>query len=273
MAGAGTILANRYQLLGRSAAGGIGQVWRASDLMLGRPVSARLLRPEGAAHGEQVRTAARTTARIRHPGIVRVLDCGQVCPEDLLFVVTEVVSASSLSSVTGSGPLEPAWVLEVLCQVTSALEVAHAAGLIHQDIRPENLVLAPGGAVKLANFGLSPAAAGAGDPATAAGDLYCLGAVAWELLAGCSPFADDPPGAPWPTDRPLAPLPVAVPEGVAVLVADMTAADARLRPARAAGVTARCRQLLAAPLRALQGRGEAETPPTAARPQRASGAG
>jgi eukaryotic-like serine/threonine-protein kinase len=250
------VLANRYQLLGRSAAGGIGEVWRASDLMLGRPVAARLLRPEGAAHGEHVLTAARTAARIHHPGIVRVLDCGQVCPEGLVFLVTELVSASSLASVTGSGPLEPAWVLEVLCQVTSALEVAHAAGLVHEDIRPGNLLLAPGGAVKLANFGLSHAGAvrGAGDPATPASDLYSLGVVAWELLAGRAPFADGPRDASWQADRPVGSLPVAVPAGVAALVADMTAADARLRPARAAGVTARCRQLLAAPMRALHGR-------------------
>jgi serine/threonine protein kinase len=253
------VLANRYQLLGRSAARGIGEVWRASDLVLGRPVAALLLRPECAAHGERVLTAARTAARIRHPGIVRVIDCGQVCSDGLLFLVTEPVSASSLASVAGSGPLEPAWVLEVVGQVASALDVAHAAGLVHQDITPANLLLAPGGAVKVANFGLSHAAAvrAAGGPATPAGDLYSLGVVAWELLAGRSPFADGPPdgprGEPGQEDRPLDPLPVAVPVGVAALVADLTAADARLRPARAAGVAARCRQLLAAPMRALQG--------------------
>ena len=252
------VLANRYQLLGRSPAGGIGEAWRASDLVLGRPVAALLLRPDTSAHGERVLTAARTAARIRHPGIVAVLDCGQVPSEDLLFLVTELVSASSLASVARSGRLEPAWVLEVVGQVASALDVAHAAGLVHQDITPENLLLAPGGAVKLANFGLSHAAGvrGAGDPATPAGDLYALGVVAWELLAGRPPVAADPPGEPGPEDRPVGPLPVAVPAGVAALVADLTAADARLRPAGgagAAGVAARCRQLLAAPMRALQG--------------------
>jgi serine/threonine-protein kinase len=250
------VLANRYQLLERGAVDEIGEVWRASDLMIGRPVAARLLRPQDAAHGERMLTAARTAAGIRHPSIVRVLDCGRFCPEGLVYLVTEPVSASSLASVTGSGPLEPAWILEVLSQVTSALEAAHAAGLMHQDITPRNLLLAPGGAVKIANFGLSHAAAvrAAGDPATPASDLYSLGVVAWELLAGRSPFADGPPDAPGEGDRPLAPLPVLVPAGVAALVADMTAADPRLRPSAAAVVTARCRQLLAAPITALQGR-------------------
>jgi serine/threonine protein kinase len=255
MAAAGMVLANRYQLRDRGPGRGPGETWRASDLTVGRSVSVRLLRPEHAAQRERCLAAARRAARVRHPGIVEVHDYGQVAPEGVLFLVTEPMSASSLAAVARSGPLDPAYVVGVLCRVASALEIAHAAGLVHEDIKPANLLLAPGGAVKLADFGLSRAAevSAARAPATPGGDLYCLGLVAWECLTGSSPFAGAPPeAAVGPENSRLPPLPAAVPPGVAALAADLTAADPQLRPSSAEEVADRCRELMAAPMRAVQ---------------------
>lgn len=257
MAGAGMLLANRYQLHGRIAADGADEVWRASDLMLGRPVAARLLGPGRAADITRFLTAAQQAARVCHPGIEQVCDYGQADPDGSAFLVTELTGTSSLAAVMQAGPLDPAWVLDVIYQVASALDAAHTAGLVHQDIKPGNLLLAPGGAVKLSGFGLSHAAAPmagplpeargylapertASAPATPASDLYSLGMVGWECLTGVPSFSVSP----------LAPLPATVPAGVAALVADLIATDPASRPASALHAATRSRDLLAAPMRA-----------------------
>ena len=225
MADAGMVLANRYRLQERLEADGIADAWRASDLLLGREAAVRLLQTEDTERVERFLAAARNAARLSHPGIVRVHDYGLSDPGGLAFLVTDLVGASSLATLIQAGPLDHPWVLEVVSQIASALEVAHADGLVHQNIRAQNLLLAPGGAVKLTDFGPSDA----GEPAaTPADDLYDLGMVASECLTGAM-----------------------VPAGVAALLADLTAEDPRARPATAAEVAARSRDLLAVPLRVL----------------------
>ncbi len=249
MADAGMLLMSRYRLERRVAAGGTGEAWRASDLMAGRPVMVRLPQIACATRVERFLAAARRSALVLHPGIARVHDYGQAGPEGTPFLVTELVGASSLAAVMQTGPLDPAWVLEVICQVTSALGAAHSAGLAHQDIRPENLLLAPGGVVKLTDFEL---AQGAGSHAS---DLYSLGLVAWGCLTGALPAAGASPEAASGQERPpLPPLPATVPAGVAGLAADLTAADPAARPADAAEVVTRCRELMAVPMRAAEPR-------------------
>jgi eukaryotic-like serine/threonine-protein kinase len=244
MADAGMLLAGRYRLERRIAAGGAGEAWRASDLTAGRPVAVRLLPTARAARVEQFLGAARRAAQVFHPGIARVHHYGQTGPEGTPFLVTELVGASSLAAVMQAGPLDPAWVLEVICQVASALGAAHSAGLVHQDIKPQTLLLAPGGAVKLTDFGLVQ---GAGSPGS---DLYGLGLVAWECLTGPRPASGAPPDvAPGQARPPLPPLPATVPAGIAGLAADLTAADPAARPASAAEVVTRCGELMAVPLR------------------------
>ena len=257
-AGSGTLIANRYRLQGRATSGGTGEVWQASDLTLGRPVTLRLLRRARTADAGRFLAAARHAARLRHPGIVRVYDYGQAGAESIPFLVTEPAGVTSLATVIPTGPLEPAWVLAVIGQVTSALAAAHAAGLVHQDINPGNLLLAPGGAVKLTDFGSSRVAEATtggpgylapertpGSPATPASDLYSLGVVAWECLARTSLRAELEHGS-----LPLPGLPAVVGPGVAALVADLTAMDPADRPSSAAQVAARAGELLAVPLRA-----------------------
>ena len=244
MAEAGRALAGRYRRKRRIAAGGIADGWQACDLATGRPVAVWLLRAGCADGAERFLAAARCAARVRHRGIARVQDYGQADPEGSPFLVTEPVGAASLSAVMQAGPLDPAWVLEVICQVASAVGAAHDAGLVHHDIEPGSLLLAPGGAVKLTGFGLAPGTGGPG------GDLHALGLVAWACLTGAPPASGAAPGMASGHDgRPLPPLPATVPAGMAGLAADLTAADPAARPASAAEVVARCRDLMAAPMR------------------------
>ena len=259
----GTLVANRYRLERRVATGGTWEVWRASDMTLGRPVALRLLRCEHAADAKRFLAAARRAARLRHPGVVQIYDYGQFEAENIPYLVTEPAGVTSLATVMGTGPLEPAWVLSMIREVASALNAAHTLGLVHQHINPRNLLLVPGGAVKLTDFG-SPHAAEAPTcasgyvapertpetPATPASDLYSLGAVAWECLTGKSLRTALEEGGPQ-----VPRLPAAVGAGVAALVADLTAMDPTARPARAGRAADRAHELLAAPMRVSEGNG------------------
>jgi serine/threonine-protein kinase len=269
MASRGTLIANRYRLQGRAATGGTGEVWRASDLALGHPVALRLFRFEPTADLASFLAAAGRAARLRHPGVVQVYDYGRFGPEGIPFLVTEPASVTSLATVLGTGPLEPAWVLSMIRELASALDAAHILGLLHQHINPRNLLLAPGGAVKLTDFGspyaAEPPASAPEDPpgyaapertqgtlATPASDLYSLGAVAWECLTGKSlPAALERGG------RQVPRLPATVGADVAALVADLTAMDPAARPASAGRVAERAGELLAVPMRVGEGNGPA----------------
>jgi serine/threonine-protein kinase len=264
---AGTLIANRYRLRERTAADSGGEIWDATDLTVGRPVTLRLLwraRPE---HTRRLLAAARLAARLHHPGILQVYDCGQAGVERTPFLVTEPAGETTVASVVSMVPLEPAWVLDLLRQAASALDAAHAEGLVHDHISPDSLLLVAGGAVKLSDFGLSGAAGPPtdldqvylaperirGDPATPASDLYALGVVAWECLAGNS--ARREPGR---ESRPLPGLPAMVGTSVAALVADLTAIDPADRPASAARAADRASGLQALPLRPAESRLAAE---------------
>jgi serine/threonine protein kinase len=248
MSEAESLVASRYWLERRIAAGGIAEEWRACDLATGRPVALRLLRTARAASIERFLDAARRAAQVFHPGVVRVLDYGQAGPEGPLFLVTELVGTSTLATVMRV-PLDPAWVLELIGQVASALDAAHGAGLVHQDISPGNLLLVPGGAVKLTGFGLALGAGSSGS------DLCCLGLVAWACLIGSPPVPGASPElAPRQGRRPLPSLPATVPADVAGLVADLMAAGPAARPVSVAEVVTRCRDLMAVPMRVAQAR-------------------
>jgi serine/threonine protein kinase len=253
VAGAGTLVAGRYRLQARiAAAGDRGEAWRADDLVRGCPVAVRLPEAGRPVPAADFLAAAADAARVCHPGIARVLDYGQTGTGGIPFLVTEMAGTASVAVVLQAGRLDPAWVLDVICQVSSALEAVHALGLIHQDIQPANLLLAPGGLVKVAGSWMSgvggPFRGSAayrapelaeGAPATPAADLYSLGAVAWECLTGTLPG--------WPGPG----LPGTVPEGAAELVTDLVAPDPAERPGGAAQVAARARGLLHHPMRPL----------------------
>jgi serine/threonine-protein kinase len=229
------------------AAAGIAEAWRAADQATGRPVVVRLLRAGCAVGAARFLAAAEHAAQVCHPGIARIHDYGQADSPGSAFLVTELVGGSSVAAIMQAGPLDPTWVLDLICQATSALGAAHSAGLAHHDISPGTLLLAPGGTVKLTGYGL---AQGAGSPAS---DLSCLGLVAWACLTGSPPVPGaTPEPAPGQESRPLPPMPATVPVGVELLVADLMAAGPEARPVNAAEVVTRSRDLMAVPMRTAQ---------------------
>ena len=259
------VLAGRYRLESRIASGGAGEVWRGRDEVLARPVAVKLLRDGYARQPETVarfRSEARFAALVSHPGIAQVYDFGLA---ELPYLVMELVDGPSLAQVLDGGPLEPGRAMDVIAQAAEGLDAAHRAGLVHRDIKPGNLLIGPGGRVKITDFGISRAAMSApvtrtgpllgtpaylapervaGQAATPASDLYSLGVLAWECLAGTPPFTGPPVEvAVAHRDRPLPPLPGAVPAEVAALVAELTAKDPAARPPGAGEVARRAGRL------------------------------
>jgi serine/threonine-protein kinase len=262
------VLADRYRLDDRIAAGGMGEVWRAFDLVLGRPVAVKLLKDEYAQHPETLerfRAEARHTAAVSHPGIAQMYDYGEPGPGQPPFLVMELVEGAPLTQLLARGPLDPARVMDMVAQAAAGLYAAHAAGLVHRDVKPGNLLVSPDGTVKITDFGIANAAGSApltrtgaliGTPAylapervagTSAGpasDLYSLGIVAYECLAGAQPFTGTPMEVALAHQyQSLPPLPPAVPLPAAALVAELTARDPAARPADAGEVAARAARL------------------------------
>ncbi|MGY1662268.1 protein kinase [Geodermatophilus sp. SYSU D00705] len=210
----GSVLQDRYELLSPIATGGMGQVWRARDLVLGRTVAVKVLRPEYT--GDTVfltrfRTEARLSAGLAHPNIAVLHDYGEVEPElaggdRLVYLVMEFVDGEPLAAVLQrERRLTSDRTLAILRQVAAGLAAAHAAGVVHRDVKPGNVLVAPDGTVKITDFGIAWSAANAavtrtghvvgtaqylapeqvrGDRAVAASDVYSWGMVAYECLAG-----------------------------------------------------------------------------------------
>jgi serine/threonine-protein kinase len=254
-------LDGRYQLDERVAAGGYGEVWRATDLVLGRQVAVKLLLAQ---HVQQPETLARFRAEAQRAGaltqanIARVYDYVEPNPPQPPFLVMELVDGPSLAQVLADGPLPPAQVMDVIAGAAAGLQAAHDAGLVHRDIKPANLLLTGNGTVKVTDFGISYAAGSApmtasgmlvgtagymaperlgGGPVTGAADLYALGIVGYEALTGAPPFTGTPLEiAVKHRDQPLPPLPPTVPPGAAALIEALIAKNPADRPASAGDV-------------------------------------
>ncbi|WP_139979738.1 protein kinase domain-containing protein [Nocardioides litoris] len=211
----------RYRLDSRIATGGMGEVWRATDTTLGRQVAVKLLKAEyadDATFRARFETEARHAAALHHPGIAAVFDFGERAATDgsgtpRPYLVMELVEGQPLSSLIGANSggrdLDPRALRDLLIQTGEALGAAHRAGIVHRDVKPANLMVTPDGRVKVTDFGIARAADGVGitrtgavmgtpqylspeqaegRPATAASDVYALGIVAFECLAGYRPF-------------------------------------------------------------------------------------
>lgn len=207
----GEVLSHRYRLVGRIASGGMGEVYRGHDMLLDRTVAVKVLQPSLAADPELVnrfRAEARAAARLSHPNIVAVHDWGSE-DERTYYMVMEYVSGSDLRDLLISrGSIDPSHAASIMASACEALAVAHARGLVHRDVKPENILLARDGTVKVADFGiaamvdadrtspggsipgtlryLSPEQA-RGEDADKASDIWAAGAVLCELLIGAPP--------------------------------------------------------------------------------------
>ena len=211
---AGLTFGGRYELQSRIAIGGMGEVWQATDLVIGRQVAIKILKDEYLGDPgflERFRAEARHAALVNHEGIANVFDYGE--EEGSAYLVMELVPGEALSTILErEHVLSTDKVLDIVAQTASALQAAHAAGLVHRDIKPGNLLITPDGRVKITDFGiariadqvpltatgqvmgtvqyLSPEQA-SGHPASPTTDIYSLGIVAYEALAGRRPFTGE----------------------------------------------------------------------------------
>ena len=253
-----TELSGRYRLTGRIATGGMGEVWRAEDTLLHRTVAVKVLKSELTSDPtflERFRAEARNTAALSHPGIAAVHDYGEVDNdgERTAYLVMELVRGEPLSAILlRTGRLPVARTLDIIGQAAAALEAAHRTGMVHRDVKPGNLLVSPDNTVRITDFGIARAAdtvpltqAGMvvgtaqyfapeqaeGKRTTPASDVYSLGVVAYECLAGRLPFVADSSVAVavMQIRDPAPPLPDDVPAPVRALVCQAMAKDPRQR--------------------------------------------
>ncbi len=268
MALAGTVLGGRYELAEQVGNGGYCEVWRAADTVLSRPVAVKLLHPGyvgKAGVRARFQAEARHAGALSHQNIARVYDYGESVGGQPPYLVMELVDGPSLEDVLVGGPLDARQSMDVIAQAAAGLQAAHDAGLIHRDVKPANLLLTFGGVVKITDFGIARAVGSAavtpsgemmgtpgyhapeqvaGEAVTPASDLYALGVVAYECLAGVPPFTGTAlEMAVAHRDRPLPPLPPSVPADVRAFVARLTAKDPAGRPGSAAEVAGRAASL------------------------------
>jgi serine/threonine protein kinase len=204
-----------YRLQSRIGRGGMGQVFRARDSRLQRDVAIKILHNAGTGDErvrQRVLREARAAAAVSHPGIVTVYSVEEI--DDVLFIVMELVDGATLSNRMAEGPLSASATCDLGAQVADALAVAHAAGIVHHDITPRNILLTAGSRAKLVDFGLARAStprhdtldvttagrhvAGTphymspeqtrGDPLTHHADLFSLGSVLYHAATGQRPF-------------------------------------------------------------------------------------
>jgi serine/threonine-protein kinase len=262
------VLDARYELIERIATGGMGEVWRGTDQILGRPVAIKML---ASAHAEdpqfraRFRAEARYASSLSHPGITRVFDYGENSPLGGPYLVMELVDGQPLSEIVERHRrLDPYVVLDIVAQAAWALDNAHQANIVHRDIKPGNLLIKADGTTKITDFGIAKAnslqavnltATGivmgtalyvspeqaTGSPLTGSSDVYSLGVVAYECLAGDPPFLADQPLAIAIMHKhdPVPPLPPDVPRAVADLVYAMLAKTPEGRPESARHVADR----------------------------------
>jgi eukaryotic-like serine/threonine-protein kinase len=268
MAIAGVVLGGRYDLEERIGRGGYGEVWRAHDGVLSRPVAVKLLYPGLAGQPwalARFQAEARHAGSLSHQNIARVYDYGESADEASPYLIMELIDGPSLSDVLSSGPLDVARSMDIVAQAAAGLQAAHSTGLVHRDIKPANLLLDSGGTVKITDFGIAHAIGSApvtvtgellgtsaylapelvaGMRATSASDLYALGIAAYECLTGTAPFQGTQLEIALAHDhRPLPPLPPSVPPDVAAFVIQLTAKDPAERPGSATDVALRASRL------------------------------
>jgi serine/threonine protein kinase, bacterial len=210
----GTLLDGRYRVESRIASGGTSTVYRGLDVRLDRPVAVKVMDSRYAGDDQfltRFQLEARTVARLKNPGLVAVYDQGMDARHP--FLVMELIEGGTLRELLAErGPMPPHAVAAVLRPVLGGLAAAHRAGLVHRDVKPENVLISDDGDVKIADFGLVRAVAAAGITSTSVilgtaaylspeqvrdgnagprSDVYSAGILTYELLTGRTPFTGD----------------------------------------------------------------------------------
>src|ERR1700735_3312044 len=213
---AGRLLDGRYAVTARIAPGGVGTVCVGVGPRLGREVALRVMHAELARDDDFVRRfigEAKSVARLSHQNVVAVFDQGADGP--FLYLAMEYIPGRTLKELLRDhGPFAPAVALDIMTGVLDGLAAAHASGIVHRDVKPENVLLTADGRVKVADFGLARALTAAGhtrtglligtvayvppeqvtgDSAGPRGDVYSAGVMLFEMITGRVPFTGDTP--------------------------------------------------------------------------------
>ena len=215
-----TVFNDRYELHRQIARGGMADVFLARDLLLDRPVAIKVLFDQFSKDQqfvERFRREAQRAANLNHPNIVSVFDWGE--ESGTYFIVMEYVEGRSLAEIIRTeGSIHPDKVAEISSEVAAALSFAHRNGIVHRDVKPGNVLVAPNGHIKVADFGIARALANVQSELTQAGtvmgtatyispeqaqgmevdprsDLYSLGVMIYEMLSGHPPFTGETPVA------------------------------------------------------------------------------
>jgi tRNA A-37 threonylcarbamoyl transferase component Bud32 len=254
----GYLVGDRYLLESFVAHGGMGDVWRARDEVLGRVVAVKIMRPDTtneAVFAQRFREEAMLTAGLSHHNIATLFDYGT--HDGIAYLVMEFVEGVPLSAaIRDRGGFDVAEVRSIIGQMALALHAAHDAGVVHRDVKPANVMLMSDGVVKLTDFGIARATGSTGltrtgemlgtphyispeqalgRSATEASDLYALGVVAHEMLTGRRPFDLDTPVATALAhiSEPMPTLPAAVPTDLLDVISRCLAKDPKERPVSA----------------------------------------
>lgn len=257
--GNGDTLGGRYTLTDRIAAGGMGEVWAATDAILGRTVAVKVLKSglsDEIGFDDRFRTEARLAAALTHANIAAVYDYGE--DEGSAYLVMEYVAGLPLSRIIADrSPMSAVDTVGLVAQTATALQSAHRNGLVHRDVKPANVLVTPDGIVKLTDFGIARALGSAtvtrtgevmgtaqylapeaalGQETTALSDVYALAVVAYEMLCGARPFRSDSPVAlaMAHVNEPPPPMPDFVPPPVRAVVFAALEKDPQFRPDSAA---------------------------------------
>ncbi|SFH52639.1 serine/threonine protein kinase [Pseudobutyrivibrio sp. OR37] len=208
----GVFIADRYEVIDKIGAGGMSDVYRAKDHILGREVAIKILKPEfseDATFVAKFRTEAQSAAGLEHPNIVNIYDVGS--ENGMYFIVMEYVEGITLKTyIEKKGQLNFKEAISIAIQVGRGIEAAHQKGIIHRDIKPQNIIISTEGKVKVTDFGIARAASSNTIHADVMGsvhysspeqarngfvdgksDIYSLGIVMYEMVTGRVPFDGD----------------------------------------------------------------------------------